>query len=116
MRQSALQGHTPAISKLADVLRMGKGVAQYNAQANDLDVKAWVFIYANGVCANYYCKAPFITTTGIPYLEVHHIKRLADKGPDGKVHSFVAARIFACAPLIASLACNCFFCWTMCLA
>jgi hypothetical protein len=67
---------------------MGKGVAQYNAQANDLDVKAWVFIYANGVCANYYCKAPFITTTGIPYLEVHHIKRLADKGPEGKVHSF----------------------------
>ena len=95
MRQSALQGHIPAISKLADVLRMGKGVAQYNAQANDLDVKAWVLIYANGVCANYYCKAPFITTTGIPYLEVHHIKRLADKGPDGKVHSFVASRIIS---------------------
>ena len=33
MRQSALQGHTPAMSKLADVLRMGKGVAQDNAQA-----------------------------------------------------------------------------------
>jgi hypothetical protein len=42
MRQSALQGHIPAISKLADVLRKEKGVAQYNAQANDLDVKAWV--------------------------------------------------------------------------
>ena len=50
--------------------------------ARDLDVKAWVLIHANGVCENCNCKAPFISTTGIPYLEVHHVKRLADKGPD----------------------------------
>ena len=48
----------------------------------DPDVKAWVLINANGVCENCISGAPFISTTGIPYLEVHHVKRLADKGPD----------------------------------
>ena len=50
--------------------------------ARDPDVKAWVLINANGVCENCNCKAPFISTSGIPYLEIHHVKRLADKGPD----------------------------------
>lgn len=48
----------------------------------DPNVKAWALINANGVCENCSCKAPFVSTNGIPYLEVHHVRRLADKGPD----------------------------------
>jgi 5-methylcytosine-specific restriction protein A len=50
--------------------------------ARSPDVKAWVLINANGICENCTSDAPFVSTTGIPYLEVHHVKRLADKGPD----------------------------------
>ncbi|MHA1974866.1 MAG: HNH endonuclease [Candidatus Hodarchaeales archaeon] len=37
---------------------------------------------ANGTCEACGNKAPFITTQNRPYLEVHHIKRLTDGGPD----------------------------------
>ena len=50
--------------------------------ARDPDVKAWVLINAKGVCESCNSKAPFVSTAGIPYLEVHHVKRLADSGPD----------------------------------
>jgi 5-methylcytosine-specific restriction protein A len=46
------------------------------------DVKAWLLINASGVCENCNKDAPFIASSGIPYLEVHHVKRLADSGPD----------------------------------
>ena len=48
----------------------------------DPNVKAWVLINAKGVCENCGTKAPFETSSGIPYLEVHHVKKLADLGPD----------------------------------
>ncbi len=48
----------------------------------DPNVKAWILINANGVCEYCNSSAPFISTSGIPYLEVHHVKRLADKGAD----------------------------------
>lgn len=48
----------------------------------DPNVKAWLLVNSNGVCENCNKNAPFISTTGIPYLEVHHVKRLADSGPD----------------------------------
>lgn len=50
--------------------------------ARDPDVKAWLLVNANGVCENCNCQAPFISSTGIPYLEVHHVRRLADSGAD----------------------------------
>jgi 5-methylcytosine-specific restriction protein A len=56
--------------------------AQVSLIARDPDVKAWVLIKANGICESCNTKAPFVSSTGIPYLEVHHVKRLADKGPD----------------------------------
>ena len=38
---------------------------------------------AEGDCQHCKMKAPFNRTTdGSPYLEVHHIQRLADDGPD----------------------------------
>jgi 5-methylcytosine-specific restriction protein A len=48
----------------------------------DPNVKAWVLINADGVCENCDKRAPFETSSGIPYLEVHHVKTLADLGPD----------------------------------
>lgn len=48
----------------------------------DADVKAWVLVNSKGICECCDAGAPFISSTGIPYLEVHHVKRLADKGPD----------------------------------
>lgn len=45
-------------------------------------VKAWVLANAKGRCENCYSKAPFKDAKGFPYLEVHHMKHLADKGSD----------------------------------
>lgn len=47
------------------------------------DVIAEVLIRANGICEKCGKEAPFIRASdGTPYLEVHHIKRLADGGED----------------------------------
>lgn len=48
----------------------------------DPKVKAWVLRQANGVCECCGSDAPFITAAGEPYLEVHHLRRLADGGSD----------------------------------
>ena len=48
----------------------------------DPHVVAWVAQEANGICEACGLPAPFETYWGAPYLEVHHIKRLADAGPD----------------------------------
>lgn len=47
------------------------------------DVIAEVLIRANGVCEKCNKKAPFNRASdGTPYLEIHHVKRLADGGED----------------------------------
>lgn len=46
-------------------------------------VVAEVLIRANGKCELCQCNAPFFRASdGTPYLEVHHVKRLADGGYD----------------------------------
>lgn len=47
----------------------------------DPEVKAWVLKIANGVCECCGQPAPFHSVNG-PFLEVHHVQRLADKGAD----------------------------------
>jgi 5-methylcytosine-specific restriction protein A len=46
----------------------------------------WIRLYAlrraNGQCEGCGTAAPFMTPDGQPYLEVHHIRRLSDGGPD----------------------------------
>jgi 5-methylcytosine-specific restriction protein A len=46
----------------------------------------WIRLYAlrraNGQCEGCSVAAPFKTPDGQPYLEVHHIRRLSDGGPD----------------------------------
>lgn len=48
----------------------------------DPAVKAWVLGEANGTCEACGTEAPFFTDDDRPFLEVHHVKRLADDGPD----------------------------------
>jgi 5-methylcytosine-specific restriction enzyme A len=48
----------------------------------DPKVKAWILKNAGGICECCETKAPFLDNEGVPYLEVHHVRRLADGGPD----------------------------------
>lgn len=48
----------------------------------DPQVKAWVLMTAAGMCECCDKPAPFITATGEPFLEVHHLHPLADGGSD----------------------------------
>lgn len=50
--------------------------------ARDPHVKAWVLRAAEGLCECCDKPAPFITATGEPFLEVHHLRTLADGGSD----------------------------------
>lgn len=45
-------------------------------------IKAYALMRANGICEGCNSKAPFVNKEGKPFLEVHHITRLADDGPD----------------------------------
>jgi 5-methylcytosine-specific restriction protein A len=55
---------------------------ELTAFVRDPNVKAWVLINSGGTCENCGDRAPFQTSSGIPYLEVHHVKKLADLGRD----------------------------------
>jgi 5-methylcytosine-specific restriction protein A len=48
----------------------------------DRDVKAWLLKFSSGICECCQTKAPFISDLGIPFLEIHHVIRLADGGAD----------------------------------
>lgn len=45
-------------------------------------VHLYVIRRANGVCEGCGAAAPFLKPDGTPYLEPHHVKRVADDGPD----------------------------------
>lgn len=45
-------------------------------------VMAYALARADGRCESCHEPAPFLTKNGVPYLEVHHTRRLADGGPD----------------------------------
>ncbi|WBA80112.1 HNH endonuclease signature motif containing protein [Endozoicomonas sp. GU-1] len=54
-------------------------VTQYQ---RDPKVKAWVLKEANGYCECCDSEAPFLNADGEPFLEVHHLRHLADGGSD----------------------------------
>lgn len=49
-------------------------------------VRQYVLARAAGRCEGCGSEAPFLTATGVPYLEPHHIRRLSDGGPDDPRH------------------------------
>jgi len=53
-----------------------------NVRLRSLYVKAYVLKRAGGICEGCGSPAPFLRESGEPYLEPHHILRLADEGPD----------------------------------
>jgi 5-methylcytosine-specific restriction protein A len=52
------------------------------AYARDPAVVAWVLDHAEGVCELCGHDAPFERSSGLPYLETHHVIPLANDGPD----------------------------------
>lgn len=54
-------------------------ITQYK---RDAAVKAWVLQQANGRCESCGLPAPFNGSDGQPFLEVHHVRQLADNGSD----------------------------------
>lgn len=52
------------------------------AYVRDPKVKAWVLRRANGVCELCKQPAPFTSIDGLPYLEAHHVRPLAEGSPD----------------------------------
>lgn len=54
-------------------------VTQYR---RDTAIKVWVLRNAKGRCECCNKTAPFRNADGTPYLEVHHVRRLADSGSD----------------------------------
>ncbi len=59
-----------------------KYIVTSNHTVRDPKVKAWILLNANGICESCDEKAPFDTVDNVRYLEVHHLKRLADGGED----------------------------------
>ncbi|QNK64948.1 HNH endonuclease [Pedobacter sp. PAMC26386] len=55
-------------------------VQEYRERSQD--VKTYALLRADGICELCDKPAPFIVGNGVPFLEVHHIFRLADDGPD----------------------------------
>ncbi|MBO1111844.1 HNH endonuclease [Bordetella petrii] len=56
------------------------GLVEYRKRS--ATVRRYALMRANGICELCQSQAPFTCEGGIPYLEVHHLKRLADDGPD----------------------------------
>lgn len=69
---------------LEDERRAGNGtplsVADYRDRS--VQIKKYALLRANGICELCEKYAPFISSTNYPFLEVHHIRSLADDGPD----------------------------------
>ncbi len=55
----------------------------------DALVREWVLNNASGICECCKQKAPFISDTGLPFLEVHHLRQLSEAGSD-KISNAVA--------------------------
>ena len=49
-------------------------------------VRRYALLRAEGLCEGCGQSAPFTTPEGEPYLEVHHLRRLSDGGPDHPAH------------------------------
>lgn len=76
---------------LEEILKRASAQARVNAPARERKanyyqrseyVKLYALKKANGKCQSCGQEAPFRNKKGEPYLEVHHLRRLSDGGPD----------------------------------
>ncbi|RON23930.1 HNH endonuclease signature motif containing protein [Pseudomonas lini] len=79
-RASALQKQKIKISPKG-ILNPKRAPTSGTAYVRDPEVRAWVRNEANGLCEGCGEAAPF-QKHGLPYLEVHHVKHLAQRGSD----------------------------------
>lgn len=63
-----------------------QGNAPATVYERSRDVRDYVLARADGNCEGCREPAPFVTASGRPYLEAHHIRRLSDGGPDDIHH------------------------------
>lgn len=77
-RRSSAKGKIPPDGQ-NDVKRVSSSLDRF---VRDPNVIAWVLEQAAGSCEACSEKAPFQREDGEPYLEVHHVRPLAEGGPD----------------------------------
>ena len=88
MQEIAAQGAKANLSELQRKLNtqghrvpaMRMGLAEYRRRSTE--IRQYALLRASGVCELCLNPAPFTCDGEIPYLEVHHLRRLADDGPD----------------------------------
>ena len=73
LRELALQAASPHATQAEK---------HHNVRLRSGAIREYVLKRANGLCEGCEKEAPFKTRNGRPYLEVHHLLRLADGGPD----------------------------------
>jgi len=85
--EETLEQRAVALEKLplgdepAGILKPKRAPSPGTAYIRDPKVRAWVRKKAKGICEGCKQPAPF-TKNDSPYLEVHHVKHLANKGSD----------------------------------
>jgi hypothetical protein len=72
----------PPASAPPGTIAPGRTVTTSTSVIRDAAVKAWVIRRAKGVCECCGCPAPFECPDGSGFLEVHHLRTLADGGSD----------------------------------
>jgi hypothetical protein len=73
---------TTSLDRPDGVIEPERTATQTTTFVRDVRVKAWVLKRAAGTCECCRLRAPFCDAVGEPYLEVHHVRRLADGGSD----------------------------------
>lgn len=57
-------------------------IGELEYRSRSVAIHRYALLRANGFCECCTASAPFANESGTPYLEVHHLRRLADDGPD----------------------------------
>lgn len=81
-REAARLLQEPLLGKPVGQLAPRRRPSTTEQFVRDAAVVAFVLREAAGKCECCGEEAPFIKRNGLPYLEVHHVRPLADKGPD----------------------------------
>lgn len=74
--------HRSTLTKPPGSSKPGTTISQVIQFKRDPQVKGWVLRQAKGVCECCNQPAPFEGTDGEPFLEVHHVRKLAEGGSD----------------------------------
>lgn len=75
-----LRARAHAAAKMPAKIAPETAVTSYFARSQV--IRDYALARAGGRCENCGAEAPFVTNSGVPFLEVHHIERLSDGGPD----------------------------------